>query len=377
MILLSDRGVVLKVSVDTISSEKWDDFVAKCDYFGHIQSWGYGTFKEYLGWKVFRVVVFDDDGPVAVAQMFIKEFPVGLGSVAHVPRGPVVDRANTAALDLLYQKLQEIAQEHKAVFLKVEPPYIDSPENRRVMIERGFQESVHPIQPEATVFLDLTPPLDEVFKGFSRSTRNKINASGRKGLSVRRGGVEDIPTFYQLMFETFQRTGMTVRAQERFEAEFSTFASYDRALLVIAEYDGKPVAAHIGYRFGRWAGYFHGGSSADRANLNPNALLIWEQVKWAKEHGCTMFDLWGIPGEVRQMKAEGAEIPEERTDGQWGVFKFKRGFSKDVVAFVGSFDQVFAPRRYALISRFFEGDSALEKVSSWIEARRASARTTS
>lgn len=360
---------MLRVSVDDISAEEWDRFVAQGDCFGLMQSWDYGRFKSTLGWEAHRVMVSGDSGPLAAAQVFVKEFPLGMGSIAHVPRGPVVISEEPEALDLVYEKLREIAQDHRAIFLKVEPAWMDSPQNRRAMTERGFRESVHPIQPEATVFLDLSRPLEEIFKGFSRSTRNKINASARKGLSVRRGGVGDIPVFYELMLETFKRTGMTVRAQERFAAEFSLFAASNRALLVIAEHDGKPVAAHIAYTFGRWAAYFHGGSSADRANLNPNVLLIWEQVKWAKERGCEMFDLWGIPGEVRKMKAEGTEIPEERTDGQWGVFKFKRGFSKDVVTFVGSFDYVFAPMRYQLVSQFLAGDSKLERVSSWIEAR--------
>jgi len=62
-----------------------------------------------------------------------------------------------------------------------------------------------------------------------------------------------------------------------------------------------------------------------------------------KAHGCTEYDLWGIP-DARPDELE-AQF-ESRSDGLWGVYGFKRGWGGEVVRSSGAWDYVYNPLVY-------------------------------
>ena len=355
------------VLIDDGRASEWDAFVKTADSFAMTQSWDWGELKRDLGWEPNRVAVEHGEGFVCGAMMLLKKLPMGAGSIAHVPRGPVGDWRDPAAAAELFGTLHTIARDKRCVFLKVEPPVIDGPDIRDFMGSLDFRPSPHPIQPEATIIIDLTDDLDTILLNMRKSTRRKVKDAEKKGVEVRRGTVDEFSTFYDLMAETAERTGITLRGRDYYEAQYRIFDKDDQVLMLLADYEGETVAATVTFAFGEHAAFFHQASSSARSNLNPNCLLVWEQIKWAKDRGCRTLDLWGLPGELREIIASGGEPPADRTDGQWGVYRFKAGFSHNLVVYAGSFDYVYAPKRYALASSQLAGDKKLEKLSSWIE----------
>lgn len=348
---------------------RWEALATAAGAFALTQSAGWGSVKRELGWEPFRVAVEDDGAYVAGALMLIKQLPFGAGSVAYVPRGPVGDWLNPPVAKALFDTLGQIARENRAIFLKVEPTDSDAAAVRETLAALGFKSSTSSNQPLATVIVDISADDETILRSMRDSTRRKIKSAEKKGVVVRRGTPDDLDVFYELMRETSERTGTTLRAPEYYRAEFETFYADNRALLLFGEHEGRALAAHVAYSYGSHAAFFHQASSNARSNLNPNCLLVWEQIKWAKEQGCVSHDLWGIPDEVGVILAEGLEIPTDRTDGLWGVFRFKAGFSKETVVYPGSFDAVYSPAMYAVAtSKLVNG--ALEKISSSLDARR-------
>jgi lipid II:glycine glycyltransferase (peptidoglycan interpeptide bridge formation enzyme) len=77
----------------------------------------------------------------------------------------------------------------------------------------------------------------------------------------------------------------------------------------------------------------------------PSYLTQWAAICWAKNQGCTHYDLWGIPD------ADPATLEAEfknRHDGLWGVYRFKRGFGGQVGQSIGAYDYVYHPLLYQL-----------------------------
>ena len=73
--------------------------------------------------------------------------------------------------------------------------------------------------------------------------------------------------------------------------------------------------------------------------------MQWAAIKWAKARGCTEYDLWGVPD------ADFATLEDqftERSDGLWGVYRFKRGFGGDLRRTVGAVDRVYNSLTYKL-----------------------------
>jgi lipid II:glycine glycyltransferase (peptidoglycan interpeptide bridge formation enzyme) len=79
----------------------------------------------------------------------------------------------------------------------------------------------------------------------------------------------------------------------------------------------------------------------------PNHALQWAAIRWARERGCTVYDLWGVPDFDEAALEAGFQA---RQDGLWGVYGFKRGFGGRVARTVGAWDKVYQPGAYALYS---------------------------
>src|SRR5205814_5700708 len=100
--------------------------------------------------------------------------------------------------------------------------------------------------------------------------------------------------------------------------------------LLVAEYEGQAVASIFVVACGRMAIYLYGASSDAERQRMPNHLLQWRAMLWAKERGCELYDLWGIP----TAGASHERLPE-------GLLKFKEGFGGRIVQYAGAFDVVY------------------------------------
>jgi len=67
--------------------------------------------------------------------------------------------------------------------------------------------------------------------------------------------------------------------------------------------------------------------------------LQWEAMRWARAHGCTVYDWWGAPTHI--------EDPDDRLQGVW---QFKQGFGAVFEPHVGAWDYPVWPWLYRLYS---------------------------
>ena len=85
---------------------------------------------------------------------------------------------------------------------------------------------------------------------------------------------------------------------------------------------------------------FYGASSDAHRNLMAPYAIQWAAMRWAKARGCSTYDLWGVPDQDEEI-LENEFV--ERTDGLWGVYRFKRGFGGQVIRCVGLWEQSLHP----------------------------------
>jgi peptidoglycan pentaglycine glycine transferase (the first glycine) len=359
--------------VSELTIPEWNTLASCEESFSMMQSWEWGEVKAKLGWTPYRVGVLDGSRLVAGAQVLLKRLPLSIASVAYLPRGPIGHWTTHETAHLLFGKIHEIASRNRAIFLKVEPGVSTNPDLQNRFQEMGFRVSPSTNQPRTTIVMDISPDLEGILRNMRGSTRRKIKSTERKGVRVRLGDFGDLETFYRLMQATARRAGFVERSFDYYEAEFRTFARQGRAALFLAEYEDLTLAAHIAYVLGSRAAFFHQASDPAASALNPNCLLVWEEIKWAKSKGCCSYDLWGVPDEAaRPMADDGEEQDSERTDGLWGVYRFKSGFSKNIVSYMEPRDYVYVPLLYNLLNnRLLTGD-VLERISTWLDTRRLS-----
>lgn len=343
---------------------EWNDFIAKEPAFGLLQSWEWGEFKEKLGWKAFRIAIEQKGEIIAGAQLLIKSFIPGLASFAYIPRGPVGNWLNPEIAPRLFSEIHRVALRYKAIFLKIEPPLINDRGIDRILRRFNFRSSASTNQPRATIILDLKMDLNDILIQMRKKTRQYISAAGREGISIRVGTSEDLAAFYRMIRATSQREHFPSRVRSYYELEWQTFAASEQSILLIANYRDQPIAVRTAHFLGKHAAEFHAASAYGFPRLHPNYLLVWEAIKWAKQKGCLTYDLWGIPDEIGQINYEGNDLPiSNRTDGLWGVYRFKSGFSKNVVYYIGAYDFVYNFPFYKLVTNKIFNRELLNRVS--------------
>jgi lipid II:glycine glycyltransferase (peptidoglycan interpeptide bridge formation enzyme) len=105
------------------------------------------------------------------------------------------------------------------------------------------------------------------------------------------------------------------------------------------------------FAYGSRAWYFYGASTEKERNRMPTYLLQWKAMQWARQRGCTQYDLWGVPdADLETLEANFTK----RSDGLWGVYRFKRGFGGELIRAAGALDRPYNKPLYALYRLFMK-----------------------
>jgi lipid II:glycine glycyltransferase (peptidoglycan interpeptide bridge formation enzyme) len=328
------------------TDKTWDDFVAGHRQGHLLQMTPWGELKSQFGWSVERVALLAPSGTiVAGAQILCRRLPFGLGKLAYVPRGPVLDWQNAASTQQLIAALDQVARARGALAVTIEPDLPFTPENSARVAQAGFVPGTVTVQPRRTLLVDITVNEDQILAAMKSKTRYNIRLAARKGVTVRQGTSADVEIFNDLMAVTGDRNDFSVRNPEYYRAAFDFFDQTGWVGLFLAEYQGEPLAGLMAYALGNTAWYFFGASSDAHRNLMAPYAVQWAAMRWAKAKGCQVYDLWGVPDE-EETTLESRFT--QRQDGLWGVYRFKRGFGGRLTRTIGPWDRIRSPLRYRL-----------------------------
>jgi len=298
-----------------LSSAQWDDYLSGSHPDAHVlQSSAWGELKADFGWQPLRVKI----GEVG-AQVLFRRLPLGL-TVAYIPKGPV-----GSDWKALLPELEQICRQKHAVFLRVEPDAWE--DTAAVLAARlpGFQ-AAQPVQPRRTILIDLRGSEADWLARMKQKTRYNIRLAQKKGATIRRPLLDELPLLYHMYAETSLRDGFVIRDQAYYLDVWRSFMARGMAEALLAEVEGTPVAGLVWFRFGDTAYYLYGMSREMHRDKMPNYLLQWEAMRSARAAGCSRYDLWGAPDVFDQ------------SDGMWGVFRFKEGLGGVVTRSLGAYD---------------------------------------
>jgi lipid II:glycine glycyltransferase (peptidoglycan interpeptide bridge formation enzyme) len=270
----------------------------------------------------------------ARAQILYRSLAPAL-TLAYIPRGPTVET------DILTPFLERVIAHVRArgVFLlKIEPNWVRGDARESALSRLDAVRSVETIQPPVTSVLDLTADESTLLARMKPKWRYNIRLSEKKGVSVRAGTAADLDVIYGLMQTTGVRDNFAVHSRAYYATAFELLAAQDSVRLFIAEYKGQPLAAIFVTSFAREAIYLYGASGDAERNRMPNHALHWAAIRWAKERGCTRYDLWGIPPTTNEAN-DASELPSS-------LYQFKQGFGGRVVEYSGAWDVIFNPLLY-------------------------------
>ena len=312
-----------------------------------LQNAAWGDLKSGFGWTPAYAVSGN-----AGAMVLFRSLPAGL-KIGYIPRGPVGEDFSA-----LWPEIHALCRKNHAVFLRVEPdlwqgtPEADGLERSM----KGFIPAFATVQPPRTIMISLEGSEDDWLSRMNQKTRYNIRLSQKKDLTVEDS--LDVSVFHRLMEVTGNRDAFGVHSEAYYRECLERFGEGKKGRIILVRYQDKPLSALMLFTEGTRGYYLYGASSNEERNRMPNYLAQWTAMKLCKEAGCREYDLWGIPDEDEATLE--AQF-QERHDGLWQVYRFKRGFGGEVKRTMGSYDYVYMPLLYNMI----------RKADAWRRKRRA------
>ncbi len=236
----------------------------------------------------------------------------------YLPRGPIGEKKDVL---LLLAELKKNKRE--AVFLRLEP---------LVEINSGndflFQKTLN-LQPQQTLFLDLSFNESDLLKAMHQKTRYNIRLAENKGVNIILAGLDKFSDFWRLLETTSSRDGFRLHDRCHYE---NLLKSEKEIKMYLAYFNGQVIAGGLFSFFSDRVTYLHGASDNSFRNLMAPYLLQWTVIKEAKKNNnYRYYDFYGID------------------EKKWpGVTRFKIGFGGFSVKYPGTYDLILRKRIYNL-----------------------------
>ena len=157
--------------------------------------------------------------------------------------------------------------------------------------------------------IDLTVGVDNLFGGFESSVRRAIRKAENTGVTVRvLDTLDATKTFFALHCKTRRKHGVPPQPFSFFANIWKHVLQRGSGFIMMAEHQGRAIAAAIFVHHGQTSLYKFGASEEASLHLRANDMIMWEAIKWYAARCYTTFSM-------------GRTTPRDE-----GLRRFKRGF---------------------------------------------------
>ena len=397
----------------TINQESFRKFAAKSPYKSFFQTPEIASLREKRGWTSYYFAV-EQDGKLIAASMLVAK-PTFLGkSTFYAPGGLLVDYEDKTVLSFFVNHLTKYIKSHNGYVLRIEPYYELIERDRdgnpvangfnhekaiNNLVSLGFQktESENPVY---AFVLDLKGREEkELFASFKQNTRNLINRTARKGVTVRELKREELPLFKKITESTSERRHFEDKSLDYYETMYDLFANKGEVMFLLAgakeqsedtiskhlrgadsqnhnghgrescteiqgrarlsrcDFDDRepstlrngtsdcstPLSAAMFITYGDEVIYLFSGSDEKyMKEYNAQYAIQWYMIRYALSHGFKRYNFYGIQG-----------LPDPDKPG-YGIYLFKKGFGGHVTEMLGAYElpaNKFFYRLHSLLSK--------------------------
>lgn len=299
-----------------------------------LQSYEWGEFREKTGLVVSRLGRYEGNKLVETAQVSWHKIPRLPICIGYWPKGVTPSEEMVAAV-------KEEAAKHKAILVKLEPNVLkgEKAEKELQALKRKFEfKKGRALFTKWSFWLDLDKSEEELMEGMKSKTRYNTRLAERKGVEISEDQSEKtFNEYWKLSEETMKRQGFYAHTKKYHEQMWETMGGAGIAHLFKGSYKKKTLVTWIVFLLNGVLYYPYGASTRDDSNVFASNLMMWEVIKWGKNNGAKLFDMWGSPG------------PDPKpTDNWYGFHRFKEGYGAKLVEFVGTYDLVVSPWLYFL-----------------------------
>lgn len=214
------------MKIITLKEQEFDRFASSHRYKNYYQTSSYGKLMSKHGFKTHYIGITDDLNHLIGASLLIYSVVFMNKKIAYAPGGILFDYSNVANVEELVKKLKHVLGKQDFILLRMDPYIPATIRNKRGLVS-NLNNSVNNILSnlkhagfkykgqnnffenergrfESVILLN-GRSIKDVYLGFTKRTRHKINKASNSGIII----VEDDkknPTFLQNMITTNKRS---------------------------------------------------------------------------------------------------------------------------------------------------------------------------
>ena len=294
------------------SDQEWDAIVSVFPYTQFAQSSAWKDFQKSLGRDVVRV----SDGTSFCQLIHIKKM---IGSFWLAQRGPVQIESGDFA-----SKITLLLPDY-GWFVRFEP--VPPLQSTTLDLSSDLRRR-RSHDPSFTRLLNVAATEEEILAQMHHKTRYNIRVAQKHEIMIREA--DSVDEFLALQLDTAKRDRFSAQGDTYVSKQFDILKKAGLATILLAEKNGKPLAANFLLAYGDTVTYLYGASSSQDRQLMAPYLLHWESILWAKRSGHRYYDFWGV-------NPEDKNHPDFKK--AWdGISRFKAGWGGLQIELPGTFD---------------------------------------
>lgn len=275
--------------IDPLEDARWDEFIQDhpLGWVTHLSGWKKVLEERFHHMKGYYLALVDqtkNEIKAALPLFEVKSWLTGLRLVS-IPFATLCDPLffQSADIEELFDAAINLSAKLGAPFIEIRA-FMSAPTITDIrFVNHNFYKH-H--------YLKLECEPEELKKTFHRTcVRQRISRAIKSNLTLISGSNEsDLRSFYRLYVFTRKRLGLPPQPYTFFKSLWDTFYLTGRLQLLLANYEGKPIAGLILLKWKDRVSAEFAASDDGFVSLSPNHFLFWEAIKLSFYEGYKIFD---------------------------------------------------------------------------------------
>lgn len=251
-----------------------------------------------------------------------------------------------AHIDLItqcWEELVRLAKKEKCMYIKLEPAWHKDERTDKQLLTMGFHHSPFHIQPDTTLYLNITMSLVEILKQMKPKGRYNIKIADKHHITYANFAGNDtnievhLQQFYNVLETTAKRDSFSIHSYQHYLTFLRELGTHSK--LYLAYYQDQIVAGLIATFYNKQAIYYYGASDSQNRQTMATYGLQWQAIQDAKEVGMNSYDFLGI-----------APSNSDHSHPWHGVTDFKRKFGGVVYEYPGTYHYPIQRTKYFFLN---------------------------
>ncbi|APS00112.1 lipid II:glycine glycyltransferase FemX [Pajaroellobacter abortibovis] len=291
--------IIFKKSLSQEEEIAYDRFVATARHAHYTQSRTWIRMATCYGFtSVYHFMVYQERGVIGaglVLRRCIGGIPLPM---AWIHRGPVVE--DWGHFKTVLDALIATTQRHGVMHLSLMPYGFGEDVEKVEETLRSFRFS-HRFTYDGSYVRTLHVPIsaiqsdDDMLMRMNKKARVVVQQARRMGITVRQGDPSDVQHLDAFYCSMMGLQGKQSRAKAWFQALYHVMALRSSTALFVAEEKRELVSVIVVVQHNTTSTFIRGASTPLSKPYTKMALPLFHAMCWARDRGCTTFDLGGVP----------------------------------------------------------------------------------